>query len=104
MSTITRLPNRPLRPREVTDLDGDVLRVVPYGGIPESGEVRVYALKMADGDRAHALGFEDDHDRWRHLATVDADGLPAADAELESILDEWVQERYGGRFEILKAP
>jgi hypothetical protein len=40
-------------------LDDDQLQVVPYGSITEKVEVRIYAVKIATGDTANALGFDD---------------------------------------------
>lgn len=103
MRTITRLPSRPLQPQDIATLDEEQVQVAPYGGIPNEGEVHIYAIKFASGDTAHALGFDDSLERWRHLASVDAMDLAAADSELDAVLDDWVQDNYGGRFEILKS-
>lgn len=102
MKTITRLPSRPLRQPDIAALDGDQFRIVPYGGTFDSDEVRVYAVKIAANGTAHALGFDDSLERWRHLASVDAVDLAAADSRLDAVLDEWVQDNYGERFEVLK--
>lgn len=102
MSTITQLPSRPLRRRDITSLDDDRLQVAPYGGIPEGDGFRFYALKIAIDDTAYALGFDDSLGQWQHLASVDAVDLGAADSQLDPVLDDWVQDRYGGRFEVLK--
>jgi hypothetical protein len=101
MRTITRLPSRPLRREDIVALD-DELQAVPYGGIPEAEEVQVYAFKMATKDTAYALGFDDDLEQWQHLATADASDLDAADEQLDAVLDDWVQDNYGGRFEVFK--
>jgi hypothetical protein len=103
MSAITRLPGRPLRGQDIAALDNDdQLQVVPYGGIPEGEDVQIYALKIAVGETAHALGFDDARNQWEQLATVDASDLAAADSQLEAVLDDWVQDNYAGRFEVLK--
>lgn len=33
---------------------------------------------------------------------MDAGDLAAADSQLDAVLDDWVQDNYGGRFEVLK--
>ena len=72
-----------------------------YGGIVEEDKIRIYAIKIATSDTAHALGFDDSREQWQHLASVDAGDL-AADSQLDAVLDEWAQDSYGSRFEILK--
>ena len=104
MSTITQLPSRPLRRQEIAALDGEQLRVVPYGGIAEEDGIHIYAIKIASGDTAYALGFDDSPDQWRQLASADAGDLATADSQLDAVLDDWVQDHYGGRFEVLKSP
>lgn len=101
MKTVTRLPNRPLRGEDMVAL-GDQLQAVPYGGIPEEDEIQIYALKMATDEAAYALGFDDSRDQWHHLATAEASDLDAADEQLDAVLDDWVEENYGGQFEVLK--
>lgn len=103
MNAITKLPGRPLSQREITALDdGSRLDIVPYGGVPVDGEVEVYALKLAVSGVAHALGYDEDREQWRHLGSVDASDLAAADRQLDPVLDDWVQESYGRRFQVLK--
>lgn len=101
MRKITRLPSRPLRRADIVALD-DQLQAVPYGGIPGESEIQIYALKMATGDAAYALGFDDSRDQWHHLATADASDLDTADEQLDAVLDDWVEDNYGGQFEVLK--
>lgn len=103
MSAVTRLPSRPLRVDDVVALDGhDRLDVAPYGGVDDGDGVRIHAIKLAVGNEAHALGFDDTTDEWNRLATVDATDLAAADERLDATLDEWTLDRYGDRFEIVK--
>jgi hypothetical protein len=102
MKAITRLPSRPLREQEVTKLDGETVHVVPYGGIAGQDGVRIYALKMATGAGAYALGFDDTQDRWKRLSSVTASDLSSADSELDATLDDWVTDTYGRRFDVLK--
>jgi hypothetical protein len=102
MRTITRLPSRPLRRRDVAALDDDRFQVSTYGGIVEEAEIRIYAIKIAAGDTASALCFDDSREQWKHLASVDAGDLAAADEQLDAAIDDWVQDNYGGRFEVLK--
>lgn len=102
MRTITQLPGRPLRRQDLAALDDDRVQVSPYGGIVEDEEVRIYAIKLATDDTAHALGFEDSREQWQQLTSVDASDLVAADSQLDAVLDDWVQETYSGRFEVLK--
>ncbi len=104
MRPITRLPDRPLRPQELAELNAvDSVHVTPYGGVPSNEEVRVYAIKLATDETAYALGFDDAQEQWRSLASADASDLGDADRKLDATLDEWAQNRYGGRFEVLKA-
>jgi hypothetical protein len=103
MHTVKQLPRRPLRMQDVQTLDGDSLQLVPYGGVPEGDDVLVYAVKMAVGNTAFALGFDERRGQWRQLASVDATDLRAADRQLDVVLDGWVQEEYGGEFELLRA-
>ncbi|MFB6169647.1 MAG: hypothetical protein ABEJ06_00725 [Haloarculaceae archaeon] len=102
MGTITRLPSRPLRGPDIAELTDGGLRAVPYGGVPGEEEVRIYAIKVAAGETAHALGFDDEREQWNRLLSVDAGDLAAADRQLDTVLDEWVQEQYGDEFEVLK--
>ena len=103
MEPMTHLPRRPLRGPDVAKLDSDDrLDVVPYGGVPDGDEVAVYAIKLAVGSAAYALGYDDARGRWQQLASVDAADIAVADAELDAVLDEWVQEQYGGRFEVTR--
>jgi len=103
MTSLTHLPSRPLRPEDTAALDeDDRLRVVPYGGVPERDEVRIYAVKIATGETAHALGFDDSREQWQRLASIETDDLTAADEQLDSVLDEWVQDRYDGKFDVFK--
>lgn len=103
MKPITRLPGRPLSQQDVVALGAsDRLQVAPYGGIPDGDEVEVYALKLATGGTAHALGFDESRGRWQQLASVDAGNLDVADRKLDAVLDDWVLETYGGQFEVLK--
>jgi hypothetical protein len=104
MNSITKLPNRPLRQREIDVLDEEGLQIVPYGGVPEGSEVEVYAVKLASNDTAHALVYDDDNEQWRHLASTDASDLSDADSRLDLALDDWIGNHYSGRFEVLKAP
>jgi hypothetical protein len=103
MNSVTKLPNRPLRQREIGVLDKEGLQIVPYGGVPENGEVEVYAVKLASSDTAHALVFDDDDGQWRHLASTDATDLSDADSQLDSALDNWIGDHYSAQFEVLKA-
>lgn len=104
MRPVTHLPSKPLEWREITVLnDTDRLWIVPYGGIPEGDGVQVYAIKIATGDAAHALGFDEARSQWQRIASVEATDLAAADNRLNAVLDEWVKENYGGRFELLEA-
>ena len=101
MNPIRSFPNRPLQPEDIATLDNDSrLTVAPYGGIPAQNEI--YAVKIAAGGRAYAFAF-DSHGGWQQLAAFDAEDLAAADRQLDVVLDEWIRERYGGRFEVLKA-
>jgi hypothetical protein len=102
MRTITRLPSRPLRRRDVAALDDNRFQVSPYGGIVKEDEIRIYAIKIATSDTAHALGFDDSQEQWQHLTSMDAADLAAADSQLDAVLDDWVKERYGTRLEVLK--
>jgi hypothetical protein len=102
MRTITRLPSRPLRRQDVAALDDDRIQVSPYGGIVGEGGIRIYTIKITTSDTAHALGFDDSREQWKHLASVDAGDLAVADSQLDAVLDDWVQDNYGGRFEVLK--
>lgn len=105
MDAMAHLPARPLEPRDVAALDSDDrLTVVPYGGVPSGGDVDIYAVKLAVGDTAHALGFDEVLGRWRRLATVADVALADADDRLDPVLDDWVQDRYGGRFAVSKVP
>ena len=70
-------------------------------GIVGEYKIRIYAIKIATSDTAHALGFDDSREQWQHLASVDAGDL-AADSQLDAVLDDWVQDNYGRRFEVLK--
>jgi hypothetical protein len=103
MRTVKHLPRRPLRMQDVQNLDDDSLQLVPYGGVPEGDDVQIYAVKLAVGNTAFALGFDAERTQWRQLASVDATELAAADRQLDAVLDGWVQEKYGGEFEVLKA-
>lgn len=102
MRTITHLPGRPLREQDLAALTDDRFQVSPYGGIVGEDGIRIYALKIATGDTAYALGFEDSRGQWEQLASVDAGDLAAADSQLDAVLDDWVQDNYGGRFQVLK--
>ena len=102
MRTITHLPTRPLGQQDIATLDEQGMKIAPYGGIPAEKELEVYAVKMATDEGAHALGFDDEAGQWRLIATTDASDLETADSQLNDVLDEWVQERYGGQFEVLK--
>ncbi|WP_323676419.1 hypothetical protein [Halorubellus sp. PRR65] len=102
MRPITSLPTRPLGQQDIATLDEQGVRIAPYGGIPAGGEVDIYAVKMQTGGTAHALGFDDTQEQWRLLASTDASDLETADSQLDEVLDEWVQERYGGQFDVLK--
>lgn len=103
MVSITQLPGRPLRPKEIATLDEETrLSIVSYGGIPGDDGVRVYAVKVVGDETAHALGFDDSRDQWRKLASAGTADLAAADERLDGVLDEWVQDRYGDQFEVLK--
>jgi hypothetical protein len=102
MRTVKQLPRRPLRMQDVQQLDGDSLQLVPYGGVPEGDDLLVYAVKLAVGNTAFALGFDQRRGQWRQLASADATDLRAADQQLDVVLDGWVQEEYGGEFELLK--
>lgn len=102
MSSITQLPDRPLRQGEIASIDEQGLNIVPYGGIPADGGVEIYAMKMASTDTAYALVFDDGRAQWRRLASTDATDLAAADSQLDAVIDDWVQGNYGGRFEVLK--
>jgi hypothetical protein len=82
--------------------DDDRLQVVPYGGIPENEGIRIYAIKIASDSVAHAIGFSKAKQQWQQLTSVDADDLAAADSQLDTVLDEWVQDNYGTRFDVLK--
>jgi hypothetical protein len=88
--------------QDVQQLDDESLQLVPYGGVPEGDDVLVYAVKLAVGNTAFALGFDDGRAQWRQLASADATDLAAADRQLDIVLDGWVQEEYGGEFELLK--
>lgn len=103
MNSITKLPNRPLRQREIGVLDDEGLDIVPYGGVPEGGDMDVYAVKLASNDTAHALVYDDDYGQWRHLASTDATDLADADSQLDPALDDWIGANYSGQFEVLKA-
>jgi hypothetical protein len=104
MDTIAHLPSRPLREREIAALCADErLDAVPYGGIPEADAIRIYAIKVATDDTAHALGFDDSDGRWTRLESVAAADLVAADRRLDAAIDEWVQTVYGGEFRVLKS-
>lgn len=102
MNTVTRLPNRPLRRKDIVALDGDSLQIAPYGGIPEGKEIQIYAVKLATDDTAHALGYDESSGQWRHLASVAAEDLAAADSQLDVVFDDWVQDTYGDRFDVFK--
>lgn len=102
MRTVKHLPRRPLRMQDVQQLDDDGLELVPYGGVPEGDDVLVYAVKVAVGNSAFALGFDESRGAWRQLASADATDLRAADRQLDLVLDGWVQHNYGGQFEVLK--
>ncbi|MBX0321590.1 hypothetical protein EGH21_00970 [Halomicroarcula sp. F13] len=102
MTTVTNLPRRPLAPPDVAELNGDDrIDVAPYGGVRDDG-VRIYAVKLAVDDTAYALGFDDATEQWEHLLTVDAADLSAADDQLDTVLDEWAVETYGGSFDVVK--
>ena len=73
-----------------------------YGGIVEEDKIRIYAIKIATSDTAHALGFDDSREQWQRLASIETDDLTAADEQLDSVLDEWVQDRYDGKFDVFK--
>lgn len=102
MRTFTHLPTRPLGRQDIATLDEQGMQIAPYGGIPTESEVEIYAVKIATDETAHALGFDDTQEQWRLLTSTDASNLETADNRLDDVLDEWVQERYGGQFEILK--
>jgi hypothetical protein len=102
MHTVKQLPRRPLRMQDVQRLDDESLQLVPYGGVPEDDDVQIYAVKLAVGNTAFALGFDQRRGQWRQLAAADATDLRAADQRLDVVLDGWVQEEYGGEFELLK--
>lgn len=102
MRTITGLPDRPLRNGDVASLN-DVAEAVPYGGVPVGDKVQIYAVKVATGKQAHALGFDDGLESWQQVASVDASNLEAADKYLDAALDEWVDDTYGERVEVLEA-
>jgi hypothetical protein len=88
--------------QDVQQLDDERLQLVPYGGVPEGDDVQIYAVKLAVGNTAFALGFDETRGQWRQLASADATDLQAADRQLDVVLDGWVQEEYGGEFELLK--
>jgi len=102
MRPITSLPIRPLEEHDIVTLDDQGVQIAPYGGIPTGSEVEIYAVKLQTGGTAHALGFDDAQDQWRLLASTDASDLETADSRLDDALDEWVQETYGGQFDVLK--
>lgn len=89
MRSITRLPGRPLRGPDIAELDDSDLRAVPYGGLFEENEIRIYAIKITTGNTAHAQGFDDTQGQWRQFASADASDLEAADDRLDVVLDGW---------------
>ena len=102
MRPITSLPTRPLGQEDIATLDEQDVQIAPYGGIPGKSEVEIYAIKLQTGGTAHALGFDDTHEQWRLLASTDASDIETADSRLDEAIDEWVQETYGGQFDVLK--
>jgi hypothetical protein len=103
MTSLTQLPGRPLGLDDVAALNVETpLRVVPYGGVPGDDEVSIYAVKALTEKSAHALGFDESRGRWQRLASVTAADLAAADSRLDDVLDKWVQDQYGARFDVLR--
>lgn len=99
---ITHLPRRPVGPAEIQTLVDSGLRVAPYGGVEEDGEMRIYALKLATDSTAYALGFDESSRSWQRLSSVDVANLAETEQYLDDALDEWVLAAYGDRFEVLK--
>lgn len=67
------LDSRVDRPEDKTSpLDDDCVQVSPYGSIVEEDEIRIYTIKNATIDTAHALGLGDSQEQCQHLAAVDA--------------------------------
>lgn len=103
MSAVKHLPQRPLGEDDVGTLAGDDrFEVAPYGGVRTEAGFEIYALKLAAGERAYALGFDGETETWRQIAAVETTALAEADEQLDPMLDQWVLEQYGDRFEVLK--
>jgi len=103
MSAIEHLPRRPLERSELRALaTHDRLDIVPYGGVHDGTTLEIYALKIATDRSAHALGFDVSTDEWRQLSTVETTDLAEADEQLDPVLDGWILDRYGDRFDVLK--
>ena len=103
MSATEYLPRRPLERGELRALAShDQLDVVPYGGVRDGTALEIYALKIATDHDAHALGFEVSTEEWRQLSTVETTDLAEADEQLDPVLDGWILDRYGDRFDVLK--
>jgi hypothetical protein len=104
MGTVTHLPSRPLTWQDIAAIDeSDRLQAVPYGGIPGDEQIRIYAVKIATGNTAYALGFDETREQWQRLASADAENVQAADRRLDAVLEEWVRDSYGGQFEVLES-
>ena len=104
MRTITQLPRRPVERTDIQILnDSTEIRVVPYGGVEEDGEMRIYALKLATDSTAYALGFDISSRSWQQLSRVKTTNLTQTEQHLNDALEEWVFAEYGDRFEVTKS-
>jgi hypothetical protein len=103
MTTVAHLPSRPLTWQDLVAIDEhDRLQAVPYGGVPVEEHIRIYAVKIATEDTAHALGFDESREEWREVAAVGVGDVNAADRRLDAALDDWVDDSYGGHVDILE--
>ncbi|WP_411964879.1 hypothetical protein [Haloferax sp. YSMS24] len=103
MRSVAHLPRRPVRQTDIQQLNESGLHVVPYGGVEEDGEMRIYAVKLATDSTAHALGFDESARTWQQISTVEAANLTETEQYLDEALDEWVLAQYGDRFQVMKS-
>lgn len=103
MQNVTHLPRRPVERGDIRILNDRGLHVVPYGGVEEDGEMRIYAVKLATDSTAYALGFDESARTWQQISSVEASNLTETERYLDEALNEWVLAQYGDRFRVMKS-